>query len=626
MPWANRKGYEQPFGFGTNVIGVLPGSDPNLAKEIVILAAHYDHLGKGKKGIYHGACDNASGVAVLLEIAEQLVLSGSRPRRPICFASFDCEEKFTLGSFAFTCQKDFEEQGIAAMINVDLLGRDFLNVVGDSLFVVGTQAYPGLRTEVLRAGEKNGVKILPVGTDIVGPRGDHVAFETMEIPVLFFSCGLYKDYHKPTDTAEKLNYMRMKNSAKVIAETVETLANAERIEKLLPQKSGDKDELQTFAYILEKVNSDYEEAGLSAEQGKAVQELASYAKRLLDSKAYTVEERQRFLRRIIADLLPAFAGVEGICAESGGGPLCISELYATHRTVLAEGFRNMVRCMLENKRGLFGKTELKYEMYDLADEEVGFAKTGDGEYALHILLPQFKMSFRKGGWVFWQGTVDFTLSMGTTNCRGSKAEITDFCLLKWSDNLEDESFCRACEKVLKKVTGANLQGSYNDWLQWWLIQSGWTNEQEWVLGLIESDNPSVAALAIHRAGKIARKQAETVIFKIIRDNNVHAVVRASAIWHLDKDVGQKGLLVLVDELDDKTQQDMEYYLSADKSGPLADHPCVKWGIEMSKKWYEKDYKPETLSDLAEQKLKKLTKKNFGKDTKAWWKWITANVK
>ena len=68
IPWTNCKGYEQPFGFGTNVIGVLPGVNPNLADEIVIVSAHYDHLGKGKKGIYHGACDNASGVAALLEL------------------------------------------------------------------------------------------------------------------------------------------------------------------------------------------------------------------------------------------------------------------------------------------------------------------------------------------------------------------------------------------------------------------------------------------------------------------------------------------------------------------------------------------------------------------------------
>ncbi|MHC4572351.1 MAG: M28 family peptidase, partial [Planctomycetota bacterium] len=221
LPWGQAKGYEQPFGFGTNVIGVLPGSDPNFADEIVMLVAHYDHVGKTKKGVLLGACDNASGVAVLLEIAERLALSERRQRRTICFASFDCEEKCTLGSFIFTCQEDFDKSKIAAVVNVDLLGRDFLDIIDGSLLVVGTELYPKLRTQILKAGTENGVKILPIGTDLVGPRGDHVAFEMMDIPILFFTCGLYKDYHKPTDTADKLNYPKMRKSAALIAQTVD---------------------------------------------------------------------------------------------------------------------------------------------------------------------------------------------------------------------------------------------------------------------------------------------------------------------------------------------------------------------------------------------------------------------
>jgi Zn-dependent M28 family amino/carboxypeptidase len=228
LPWADRKGYEQSFGFGTNVIGVLPGSDPNLADEIVVVTAHYDHVGKTKQGLLLGACDNASGVAALLEIAEQLSMRSDRPRRPVCFASFDCEEQFTLGSFVFTCQKDFDPSKIAAVINIDLLGRDFLDVVPDSLFVVGTEPYPQMQAEILQAGAENRLKVLPVGTDIVGPRGDHVAFETMEIPVLFFTSGLNKDYHKPTDTADKIAYPKMNRSCALIAETIESLANTDQ--------------------------------------------------------------------------------------------------------------------------------------------------------------------------------------------------------------------------------------------------------------------------------------------------------------------------------------------------------------------------------------------------------------
>ena len=139
VPWPGAKDYEQSFGFGTNVIGVLPGSDPDLSDEFVILAAHYDHVGKTKKGVLLGACDNASGVAALLEIAEHFSLAKEKPKRSICFASFDCEEWMLLGALMFSCQEDFEKQKIAAVVNIDMLGRDFLDVVEDSLFVAGTE-------------------------------------------------------------------------------------------------------------------------------------------------------------------------------------------------------------------------------------------------------------------------------------------------------------------------------------------------------------------------------------------------------------------------------------------------------------------------------------------------------
>ncbi len=625
-PWPGAKGYEQSFGYGTNVIGLLPGSDPSLADEIVILSAHYDHLGTGRKGIYHGACDNASGVAVLLEIAEKLALSEKRPKRSVCFASFDCEEKFLLGSFAFTCREDFEKAQIAAVVNIDLLGRDFLDVVEDALFVVGTEGYPALREGIVQSGRQAGVEILPVGTDLVGPRGDHVAFETMEIPVLFFSCGLYKDYHKPTDTAEKLNYAKMKNSAEVIAETVRALANTERTEKLSQQKYANKDELRTFAYLLEKIESNYDRAGLDAEQGKTVRELATKAKQLLAGTENTAIERQVFLRWVAEDLLPIFVGTGDTCGEKGEGLLCIRELYATHRRVLTEGHRDIIREMLAHDRGLFSKINLKYEAYDLVEEELIFAEAADGEYVLHIFLPHFEMSVEKGGLAFWRDGAGFSLSMKTINCKGSRAQVTDFCLLKWGDNLEDESFSRTWEKVLKKVTATDLQGPYNDWLQWRLKQGGWTDEQQWILDLVESDNPDVVLQAIDRAVKISSEEAKSVIYRLVSDDNVDARVRASAMGHLHKDVGREGLLTLVEALDDDRGRHIDYHFSADKSGPLAEHPCVRWGRRMWEKRYKDSAKSQTLGDLAENKLKQLTKQDFGKDAKAWRKWIAANMK
>jgi Iap family predicted aminopeptidase len=362
VPWADRKGYEQSFGFGTNVIGVLPGSDANLADQIVVVTAHYDHVGKTKKGVLLGACDNASGVAALLEIAEHLSLAEQRPRRPVCFASFDCEEQFTLGSFVFTCRKDFDESRIAAVVNVDLLGRDVLDVVPDSLFVVGTGPYPQLRALIRQAGAGNGLKVLPVGTDMIGPRGDHVAFETMDIPVLFFTCGLYEDYHKPTDTADKLNYPKTRDSAGLIAETVKALANADRIERPTKQVRGDREELQSLIHVLDTVQADAQKAGLGTEQEKELPGLIAEAQSLLADAGYTRRNRQQFAQKTIETLLPTLTAVDDARDEDVNGLLIMNELYASHRKVLIEGFRDVVRHILENRPGLFGKVKFEQKV------------------------------------------------------------------------------------------------------------------------------------------------------------------------------------------------------------------------------------------------------------------------
>ncbi len=195
------------------MVAILPGTDADLADEIVILTAHYDHVGKGRKGVCPGACDNASSVAALLEIAEQMTLADKGPRRSVCFASFDTEERMAFGAFAFTLSKTFKGKKIAAVVNIDMLGRNFLDIIENSLFVVGTENYPQLRAQIMQKAQSNNLQILPLSTELTGPAGDHLAFEHLDIPVLFFSCGYNKDYHATTDTPEKLDYETIKKSA-----------------------------------------------------------------------------------------------------------------------------------------------------------------------------------------------------------------------------------------------------------------------------------------------------------------------------------------------------------------------------------------------------------------------------
>jgi len=312
VPYPGTEGYELPFRLGTNVIGLLPGSDPDVNDQIVILAAHYDHVGRTSEGVCLGACDNASGVAALLEIAEQISLADKRPRRSVCFASFDCEEQYTLGSLALTCQDYFDQSRVAAMLNIDLLGRDFLDIVPNSLFVVGTEQYPGLRETVKQAGNQAGLNILPIGTDLVGPRGDHLAFETMLIPVLFFTCGIYKDYHQPTDTPDKLDYSNIKRSAQ-LEEQASKLAEehqrlAERLAKLEEKLKGLTQERKIHTGQAEETCSRLEQARTRLDDLK---EMLSHSS--IEQKSLTGE--QQLLQRLQKEMEGYGEGVRALFTD-----------------------------------------------------------------------------------------------------------------------------------------------------------------------------------------------------------------------------------------------------------------------------------------------------------------------
>ncbi|MFL6209593.1 MAG: M20/M25/M40 family metallo-hydrolase [Pyrinomonadaceae bacterium] len=227
-----------------NVIGVLPGSDMKVQDELIIIGAHYDHLGRGGQGslaaregeIHHGADDNASGTAALLELAR--LFSAVRPRRTLVFIAFSGEEEGLLGSAYYVKQPARPLAQTVAMINMDMVGRlqdNKLNVGG-----VGTAAEwrelvgrtnnelkvhvtagaavaerAAAPAEVPIVTAANGQVIataalgqrftLALSDDGYGP-SDHSSFYARQIPVLFFWTGTHEDYHKPSDTADKINY------------------------------------------------------------------------------------------------------------------------------------------------------------------------------------------------------------------------------------------------------------------------------------------------------------------------------------------------------------------------------------------------------------------------------------
>jgi aminopeptidase YwaD len=189
-----------------NVIAMQPGTDPTLHAEYVVIGAHFDHLGRSsfsamdpdaKDAIRHGADDNASGTAAVIELARRFhAVPG---RRPILFANFSGEELGVLGSGYFVEHSPVPLDSITAMLNFDMVGR----LRNDKLIVYGVNTATEMRGIVDSANRVQPLAIVAEG-DGFGP-SDHASFYGKNIPVLQFFTDMHEDYHRATDVASKIN-------------------------------------------------------------------------------------------------------------------------------------------------------------------------------------------------------------------------------------------------------------------------------------------------------------------------------------------------------------------------------------------------------------------------------------
>jgi hypothetical protein len=219
-----------------NVLARLPGSDPLLRHEVVVVSAHLDHVGRTEAGIFNGADDDASGSAAVLEIAEALVTSSARPRRSILFALWNAEEHGLLGSRHFVAHPTVGLDRIRAVFQMDMIGRDqevtdhedprFGGLSPQSrernrntVHLVGYSYSDHLRSVVQRAGAQVGLELLmeldqhPLN---LVKRSDSWPFLLRGIPSALISTGLHPDYHTPGDLPDRLNYPKMERIARMV--------------------------------------------------------------------------------------------------------------------------------------------------------------------------------------------------------------------------------------------------------------------------------------------------------------------------------------------------------------------------------------------------------------------------
>ena len=226
---------------GENVLGYIEGTD--LKDELIIITAHYDHLGKHDSLIFNGADDDASGVAGAMEIAEAFMIAkkeGFGPRRSILIMPVSGEEKGLLGSKYYTDNPIYPLEKTVANLNIDMIGRlDDWHDNGNYVYLIGSDR---LSLELHNINEEINLNYIGLDLDYrfndeEDPnryyyRSDHYNFAKNNIPVIFYFNGIHEDYHRPSDTIEKLDFNKIETITRLVFLTAWELANREERIKL----------------------------------------------------------------------------------------------------------------------------------------------------------------------------------------------------------------------------------------------------------------------------------------------------------------------------------------------------------------------------------------------------------
>ena len=242
-----------PRILGRNIGASLPGSDPRLKDEYVIISAHYDHLGVRNGKIFPGADDNAGSVAMMLEVARSLAGAPVRPKRTIVFLSCDLEEHLLWGSRWFVAHPPWPLKQVKLFITSEMIGRTLGDLPLQTIFVMGSENAVGLKQIVDGVGALPDLTLAHLGIDLIGTRSDYGPFWTEKVPFLFFSGGEHPDYHQPTDTADRLDYARAAHVADVILSIGRQVADSESPPVWTDKPVYSLDEVRTLHRITEEL-------------------------------------------------------------------------------------------------------------------------------------------------------------------------------------------------------------------------------------------------------------------------------------------------------------------------------------------------------------------------------------
>jgi len=232
-PAGDQGGYVQRFDNDwRNVLAIRPGDDPALKDEIIVVGAHYDHVGYGNRGnsygpvgkIHNGADDNASGIAVLLETIEALSQSPLPTRRSILFAFWDGEERGLVGSKYWLAHPTLPAERVKLAVTADMVGR----LREGRLYLMGSRSGYGMRR--LFSGPVEDPLWLDFTWEIHA-NSDHWPFLERKIPIALLHTGLHRDYHRPSDDVERINRDGMREISRYLLGALIKVANEDQLPK-----------------------------------------------------------------------------------------------------------------------------------------------------------------------------------------------------------------------------------------------------------------------------------------------------------------------------------------------------------------------------------------------------------
>jgi len=281
-----------PQGF--NVIGMLEGA----SDEFVALCCHHDHVGIRNGKIYNGADDNASGCAVLLEVARACAALKEKPKRSLLFCSFDGEERMLMGSRFFVGSGFVDMSKVVALVCMDMMGGNFFPRDTTSLYALGAENSPEISEVLKKVPKIEGLDIRPMGVNLIEPlgeiaaRSDYGSFRLKKVPFVFLSSGQPWTYHKPEDDVERLNLVKMEKGAAFVRRLLLDLAGVGARPRYVRQQGTSLEDLKAISDTVRRFLEHPEDLDVKEEELGVLKAGLAKVDEILKVGAITPEDTQ----------------------------------------------------------------------------------------------------------------------------------------------------------------------------------------------------------------------------------------------------------------------------------------------------------------------------------------------